>query len=108
MKRGDLVLVTAPGDYGKPRPALVLQSDLFTEHPSVTICLVTSHLQPTPLFRYQVSPDAQNGLSCDSQVQIDKIITIPRQKVGTVIGALTAKQMTEITRLVTFWLGVGF
>ena len=107
MKRGDLVLVTTPGDYGKPRPALILQSDLFDEHPSVTICLVTSHFQPTPLFRYQVSPDAKNGLTSVSQVQIDKLMTIPRHKAGTVIGTLTTKQMTEITRLVTFWLGVG-
>ena len=107
MKRGDLVLVAVPGDYGKPRPALIVQSDLFSEHPSLTICLVTTHLQTTPLFRYQVAAHPDNGLSADSQVQIDKIVTIPRQKAGPVIGSLTTRQMAEITRLAAFWLGVG-
>jgi hypothetical protein len=35
MRRGDLVVVSLPGDYGKPRPALVVQCDWFAEHPSV-------------------------------------------------------------------------
>ena len=29
MKRGDVVIVSAPGDFGKPRPAVVIQSDIF-------------------------------------------------------------------------------
>ena len=107
MKRGDLVLVAVPGDYGKTRPALIVQSDLFNEHPSLTICLLTTHLQSTPLFRYQVAAHPDNGLSADSQVQIDKIMTIPRHEAGPVIGSLTVGQMTEITRLVMLWLGVG-
>ena len=61
MKRGDVVLVAVSGDYGKPRPALIVQSDLFADHPSVSICLVSSHLQPTPLFRYQIEPEPGNG-----------------------------------------------
>jgi mRNA interferase MazF len=107
VNRGDVVLVAVTGDYGKPRPALIVQSNLFNEHPSVTVCLISSHLQPTPLFRYQLEPDSRNGLISPSQVQIDKIMTIPRQKAGTVVGRLTARQMSEITRLVAFWLGVG-
>lgn len=107
MKRGDVVLVAVSGDYGKPRPALIVQSDLFNEHPSVCICLISSHLQPTPLFRYQVEPEIKNGLTAASQVQIDKIMTIPRQKVGKVVGRLTARQMSEITRLIAFWFGIG-
>lgn len=35
MKRGDVVTVVLPGAFGKPRPALVIQSDLFADHPSV-------------------------------------------------------------------------
>lgn len=107
MKRGEIVLVAVPDAYGKPRPALILQADYFDEHPSVTIALLTSHLQPTPLFRYQVEPDSANGLTVPSQVQIDKLMTIPRDKCRETIGQLSSRQMSEITRLVAFWLGVG-
>lgn len=107
MKRGDLILVATPGDYGKPRPALIIQTDLFSEHPSVTICLLTSHLQQTPLFRLTVEPSADNGLVSPSQVQIDKIMTVPRQKVAQVIGRLTKKEMSEITRLLALWVGIA-
>jgi mRNA interferase MazF len=107
MKRGDLVAVAMPGDYGKPRPALIVQSDLFAEHPSVTICLLTSHLQPTPLFRYSIDPSAENGLSSTSQVQVDKVMTLPRSKLGAQIGTLTERQMQEITRLIALWMGIA-
>src|SRR5450631_4355475 len=103
MKRGDLVLVATPSDYGKPRPALVVQTELFSEHPSVTICLLTSHTTQTPLFRYGVEPHGDNGLSVMSQVQIDKIMTVSREKIGTIIGQLTEKQMNEITKLLALW-----
>lgn len=106
MKRGDLVLVAIPGDYGKSRPALIVQSDLFAEHPSVTICLLTSHIQPAPLFRYAVDPSSENGLAIPSQVQIDKAMTLPRTKLGQVVGRLTERQMQEITRLIALWMGI--
>ncbi len=107
MKRGDLVLVAVPGDYGKPRPALIVQSDLFSEHPSITICLLTSHLQPTPLFRYNVEPAPENGLTTVSQVQIDKVMTLPRTKLGQTIGLLADRQMQEISRLIALWIGIA-
>lgn len=107
MRRADLVLVTTPGDYGKPRPALVIQTSIFSEHPSVTICLVTSHQLDAPLFRYRVDPDADNGLASVSWVQTDKIMTLPRQKIGKVIGRLTDRQMSEVTKLLAFWIGLA-
>src|SRR5512144_3326141 len=57
VRRGDLVTIALPGSYGKPRPALIIQSDLFDEHPSMTILPVTSELRDTPLFRVVVEPD---------------------------------------------------
>ena len=107
MKRGDLALVAVPGDYGKSRPALIIQSDLFAEHPSVSFCLLTSHLQSTPLFRYNVDPSPENGLTTISQVQIDKVMTLPRTKLGQTIGRFTERQMREITRLIALWMGVA-
>lgn len=107
MKRGDLLLVAVSGDYGKARPALIVQSDLFGEHPSVTICLLTTHLQETPLFRYPLEPTVGNGLQASSQIQIDKLMTLPRTKVGAVIGSLPDRQMQEVTRLLALWLGLA-
>ncbi|QWV93199.1 type II toxin-antitoxin system PemK/MazF family toxin [Geomonas oryzisoli] len=107
MKRGDVVLVTTAGDYGKPRPALVVQTDYFSEHPSVTLCLLTSFMLDAPLYRYKLAPTAENGLSAPSFVQVDKLMTVPRQKVGDVIGNLSDKQMSEITRLLALWIGIA-
>lgn len=73
MRRGDLVMVALQGDYGKPRPALVIQSDLFDGHPSVTILPITSELVEAPLFRLSVDPTPGNGLRKRSQVMVDKI-----------------------------------
>lgn len=107
MKRGELVTVIAPGAYGKPRPALVIQSDLFGHHPSITICLLTTHLHETPLFRYTIEPNDFNGLQSTSQIQIDKIMTVPCDRVGATIGLLSDSQMTEITRLLALWIGIA-
>ena len=107
MKRGDVVSVAVPGAYGKPCPALIVQSMLFSDHPSVTICLFTSHITQTPLFRYGVEPYAANGLSAASQVQIDKIMTVPRDKIGVVIGHLSERQMSEVTKLLALWIGIA-
>uniref|UniRef100_C6E4I2 Transcriptional modulator of MazE/toxin, MazF n=1 Tax=Geobacter sp. (strain M21) TaxID=443144 RepID=C6E4I2_GEOSM len=107
MRRGNVVLVATPGDYGKPRPALIIQTSMFSEHPSVTVCLVTSHKLDAPLFRYQVEPHADNGLAVTSWVQTDKIMTLPRQKIGTVIGHLSEKQISEVTKLLAFWIGIA-
>jgi mRNA interferase MazF len=107
MKRGDLVLIALPGDYGKPRPALVVQSSLFSDHPSVTICLLTSHILQTPLFRFHVEPSLDNGLTAPSQVQVDKMMTVPQVKIGHVIGKLSHKQMYEITKLLALWIGIA-
>ena len=48
MRRGDLVTIALQGDFGKPRPALVVQSDLFnTDHATVSVLPITSavHIQ---------------------------------------------------------------
>lgn len=72
MKRGALITVAMQGDFGKPRPALVVQSDHFDEHPSVTVLPITSTLVEAPLLRITVQPSPRNGLQGGSQVMIDK------------------------------------
>lgn len=107
MRRGDLVIIAAPGDYGKPRPGLVVQSDLFDEHPSVTLCLVTSALRETPLVRITVDPSPDNGLQRISQVQVDKIVTLARERVGKVIGRLDDATMLKVNRSLAVFVGIA-
>ena len=99
MKRGDLVTVALSGDFGKPRPALVLQSDRHADLDTVVVALLTSDILPTALIRATIEPNAENGLRKTSQVMVDKLMTIRRDKVGPVFGRLSAGEMNEILRL---------
>jgi mRNA interferase MazF len=105
MKRGDLVTVALQGDLGKPRPALIIQSDLFDDHPSVTILPVTSELRDVPLFRIQIEPSDTNGLRKPSQVMIDKPQSVAREKIGKTFGHLDDKTMSAISRALAVFLG---
>ena len=107
MRRGDIVSIVQPGAYGKPRPALIIQSDLFSMHPSVTVLPITSDLRDTPLFRLNVEPSESNGLRTTSQIMIDKITTVPREKAGNVFGKLEADALKKAQGLLAVWLGIG-
>jgi len=96
MRRGDLVTVAVSGDYGKPRPALVVQSDAFDIHPSVVVLPLTSELHDAPLFRVTVSANRETGLKAASQVMVDKATTVPRGKIGQRIGRLNANTMQAV------------
>ena len=99
--------IVLPGAYGKPRPALVIQSDLFDEHPSITILPVTSELRETPLFRVLVEPSEGNGLHKRSQVMVDKSQTVPREKIGAIFGHLDETTMLAVTRALAVFLGIA-
>ena len=107
MRRGDLVTVAMAGDYGKPRPALVIQSDLFVEVPSVTFCLVTSTLRETPLIRITVDPSPDNGLQRISQIQVDKVMTVARERIGATIGRLDDATMLRVNRSLAIFIGIA-
>src|SRR5437764_9595985 len=82
MRRGDLVTVAAAGDDGKPRPAVIVQTDAFPEnHASVVICQLTSELVDAPDFRVTIEPDPENGLRLKSQVMADKPVTVRRERI---------------------------
>src|SRR4051812_10312279 len=103
--RGDIVICAAPGDYGKPRPALVVQSELFNPtHSSIVVCLITSHLQDAPLFRISVPIGKITGLKVPSQVMVDKIIAIPRNKITRRAGVLGPGPLKEVDEALRLWL----
>src|SRR5579859_1279414 len=94
MRRGDVVTVVAAGDYGKPRPAVVVQSDAFPDrHASVIICQMTSEIADAPMFRVTVEPRPENGLRMASQIMADKPVTVRRERIGQQIGRLGAVDM---------------
>ena len=108
FKRGDFVLAASAGDYGKPRPNLVIQSDSFLGMPSVTVCPLTSELRgDAPLIRIDVDPSETNGLQLPSQIAIDKITTLPLGRIAKRLGAADAEVMLQVTRAVAVFLGVG-
>lgn len=107
MKRGDVVTVALQGDLGKPRPAVVIQSDLFDAHPSVTILPITSMLRATPLFRITLDPSLENGLRKRSQVMVDKPQSTSRERIGAVVGRLDDAQMVMINRALAVFLGLA-
>ena len=107
MMRGDFVTVALQGDFGKPRPALVIQSDRFDEQATVTILPVTGTLIAAPLFRITVRPSRGNGLQKPSQVMVDKAMTVKRDKLGQSIGRIEAESMVDIERSLAVFLGIA-
>ena len=108
LRRGDLVVVALPGEFGKPRPALILQSDLFlTTHPSVTVLPITSEIRDAPLFRVTVEPSQSNGLRKVSQIMVDKPMTFRRDKIGPPIGRLDEDLQVRVNRALLVWLGIA-
>jgi len=98
----------APGDFGKPRPALVVQSDLFNPtHASLVICPIASHMVDAPLFRLTISPTHENGLKSESQIMVDKIVAINRERIGKRIGRLIDTELAEVDRALLLWLGIA-
>jgi mRNA interferase MazF len=96
MKRGDLITIAMSGDYGKPRPALVVQDDAFAELPSVTVLQLTSDVHEEHLIRITVQPDRHNNLNKPSQVMVDRAMTVPRTRAGQVFGCVDGETMAAV------------
>ena len=106
MRRGDLVTIALQGAFGKPRPALVIQSDLFAEHPWITVLPITGELRNAPLFRVPIEPSLANGLQQSSEVMVDKAQSVPRGKIGATFGRASENDMLTISRSLAVFLGV--
>lgn len=107
MKRGDIVIVSASGNYGKPRPAVVIQSDWLKVTDSVLVALITSTIVDAPLFRLLLEPNAANGLEMPSQVMIDKILALPRDKCGAAIGAIDQTALIALNNMLSVVIGLA-
>lgn len=108
MKRGDIVTIAPAGDFGKPRPALIIQADVCNDiHSSITVVPLTSTIIDAPLFRITLDPSRQNGLNRVSQIMVDKVLTLPRRKLGKPVGRLGNSLMIRVGRALTVWLGMS-
>ena len=105
MKRGDIVIVAMPGDFGKPRPALVLQADYFAQTSTVTLALISSTLVDAPLLRITLDPSEENGLRARSQIMVDKGMSVRRERVGKIIGKADSDTLLSVNRSLAVFLG---
>lgn len=108
MTRGAIVVVAAKGAYtGKPRPAVVVQANLFNPtHSSFTICPITSDCVDAPLFRVPLPPGERTGLTAVSQVMVDKIVSVPRDAIMREIGRCDGLHLEQIDEALRRWLDV--
>ena len=107
MRRGDIVTVAGGVYASKPRPALIVQDDRFDATDSLTVCPFTSQEVEAPLLRVPVTADERNGLGHDSFLMVDKITTVRRSNVDTVVGRLEATTLVEFERRLLVFLGFG-
>lgn len=107
LRRGDVVICVLKGDYGKPRPAVVVQSDLFTPtHASITLCPLTSHRVDAPLFRLPIAAAPENGLDRDSQIMVDKVVSVKTERVRERIGRLSSPRLDALDDALRRWLNL--
>jgi len=107
MRRGEVWMVSGKGYAGKPRPAVILQDDGFDATDSITLCALTTDSTSAPLFRLPVTPSAQNGLRAPCSLMVDKIVTVPRSKLGARMGRLDDDDVVRLNRAVLVFLGLA-
>lgn len=107
MNRGDIVIVAIQGDYGKPRPGLIIQSDLFLETASVVIMPITSTRVDAPLLRIEIPATAETGLRVPSDVMLDKVLTVRRDRIGQIIGTAPEEIIQSASRNLAVLLGIA-
>ena len=108
MKRGEVAIVAAAGDYGMPRPAVIVQTVAFPESPqSVVICQMSSDIVEAPDFRVTIEPNSENGLRVRSQIMTDKPVTVRRARIGQLVGRLTDADIGRLNVALAFVMGLA-
>lgn len=107
MKRGDLVTIALPGDFGKPRPALVIQSDQFDETGTITVLLVSGTMVDAPQIRLSIEPTPATGLRKRSQIMVDKAMFVKRDRIGETMGCIDAAALLGVTRALAVFFAIA-
>lgn len=107
MRRGEIWTVSGKDYAGKPRPVVIVQDDGFDATDSITVCAFTTDGTDAPLFRLPVEPNERNGLRSLCRLMVDKIITVPKSKVGSQIGRLDEEDLLRLNRAIMVFLGLA-
>lgn len=107
MRRGDIVTVAAAGDYGKPRPAVIVQSDHLLGADSIIVCPLTSTERDAPLVRLPIDPSPTTGLRQRSYVMVEKVMALAAKRCGKVIGRLDDDSLLLLNQRLAFTLGLA-
>jgi mRNA interferase MazF len=108
MRRGEIWTLAEGKDYaGKPRPVVIVQDDSFDTVNSVTVCAFTTNETEAPLFRLRVDHTEGNGLRVPSRLMVDKISTVPRSRIGRLIGRLGDEDLLRLNRAMLVFLGLA-
>jgi mRNA interferase MazF len=108
VKRGDVVLIVAQGDMGKPRPGVIVQADeLGDATTSIVICPMSSEVTELHRLRPAVEPSAGNGLRLRSQIMTDKITALRRDRVRRVLGSLDTEASKRLDGALLVVLGLA-
>ncbi len=105
--RGAVITVASPGDFGKPRPALVIQGQFPRDPELITVALITSDLLRVPDVRILVKPSASNGLRKESEIAVDNIQTFSRRRIRRVIGQMSPQTMAQVDAALAIFLGLA-
>ena len=98
MKRGEIWTLRDKHYASKARPVVIIQSDKHNAFDSVILCLFTTYDSKDIKTRVFVEASVENGLQKDSYVMTDKIVTVDKSMLGEMIGRLSDKDMTSISR----------
>lgn len=109
VNRGEIWTVAGGVYAAKPRPAVIVQDDLFDATSSVTVAPMTSTLVDAPLMRIRIAggEGLLSGLDHDSDVMIDKLTTVRKSNIHARVGRLTAEQVVEVERAMMAFLGLA-
>lgn len=107
VRRGDIAIAALAGDYGKPRPVLIVQNNALSEVvDSVIVCPFSTSIESTVIARLRIEPSAENGLEHASILMIEKLTVLHVSRISRVIGRLEDSHMDRVNLSVAFVLGL--
>jgi len=108
VKRGEIwTMAGGPGYASKPRPAVIIQDDGFSETLSIAVCPLTTEPVEAPILRLLVEPTPENGLRNTSRLMVDKVTTVPKSRLGQRIGQLADDDLLRLNRSLLVFLGLA-
>jgi mRNA interferase MazF len=100
-------MACGPGYASKPRPAVIIQDDCFSETLSIAVCPLTSEPVEAPILRLLVEPTPENGLRNPSRLMVDKVSTVAKSRLGQRIGQLADDDLLRLNRALLVFLGLA-